>query len=492
MPRALRAWAEHVIAASAVLLAVVLAHAPHADDPRPLHVDEWFHMAHAEALVEARSTDYVEPFYGLEENADELEVGFHVLMAWARVAAGVDPLLLMEWWPAVVHGLAVLMAHALGRRLGFGPWGGVLLALVPTNVSILGPAFVVPVALALPGLVLALGLVLVEGPQAWRLACLGLLLAFLFLAHAPTGAGASLLAVVAAAAHDPPRLRERAWPGWRSVALVAGTCVLASLAFVARYPALVGGDVGAVASGEGSLFGEARPGVVAALRDFGVWTLVLFLAGVFAALSGGGAAGRALAAGAVAFFGIVYAGRLLSFGSGFLYLRGYQYFFVTASLLGGVALARAAALPRRQALALALPLLLAAPAVAHAATRDIPYYHVTTDADAERFAFAGALGDEYGVAVLDPWKARAFAPLTGKHVYAILPPRDDPDLAHRIEAARRAATAGDVDEAEMRAANVTLFLGARPKLENVLEPHPGVFVWCDPARTFRTAPCAGS
>jgi hypothetical protein len=90
---------------------------------------------------------------------------------------------------------------------------------------------------------------------------------------------------------------------------------------------------------------------------------------------------------------------------------------------------------------------------------------------------------------MDPWKARAFVPLTHKHVFAILPPRNEEPA--RVGIARQVVSTGVLDHDAMRAAHVNVFYGLRFVGDVDLRPaHDGVWVWCDPLRTFATGPCA--
>ena len=78
--------AEVGIVLAAAVLGALLVRQLHATYPLPLHVDEWFGLAHVRALLDAGTTRYVEPYYGLGPNGDTLEIGYHVLLATASAA----------------------------------------------------------------------------------------------------------------------------------------------------------------------------------------------------------------------------------------------------------------------------------------------------------------------------------------------------------------------------------------------------------------------
>ena len=46
-------------------LAFYLAFIPHQDYPYPVHIDDWVHLANAEAIMKAGSVNYIDPFLGL-------------------------------------------------------------------------------------------------------------------------------------------------------------------------------------------------------------------------------------------------------------------------------------------------------------------------------------------------------------------------------------------------------------------------------------------
>ena len=62
-------------------LAFYIASIPHQGYPYPVHIDEWMHLTHSKAIMQAGSIAYVEPFLGrwTIDTGGNLEAGFHHL-----------------------------------------------------------------------------------------------------------------------------------------------------------------------------------------------------------------------------------------------------------------------------------------------------------------------------------------------------------------------------------------------------------------------------
>ena len=47
-----------------LVLAFYIAFIPNQNYPYPVHIDEWVHLAHIQALMQANSATFIEPFLG--------------------------------------------------------------------------------------------------------------------------------------------------------------------------------------------------------------------------------------------------------------------------------------------------------------------------------------------------------------------------------------------------------------------------------------------
>ena len=133
-----------------IALAFYIAFIPHQNYPYPLHIDEWVHLAQSEAILQAGSTTYPDPFFGEMTNlSNNLEAGFHVFWGVFHQISGVSWLTIFRYFPGVILIITALSTYVLAQRKGFGWEAAFFTCLIPTTIGILGPAFLVPVAMGL-------------------------------------------------------------------------------------------------------------------------------------------------------------------------------------------------------------------------------------------------------------------------------------------------------------------------------------------------------
>ena len=121
---------------------------PHWDYRYPLHVDEWFGIGYAQSTLEAGSLEYTDP-YGGGAVSFHGEMGFHLILAFLRSVTNLSWMGLYWLAPGFLLTLMTFLTYAFGRRLGFGWSAALLIPLIPTSVRTLGPAFVVPLSVAM-------------------------------------------------------------------------------------------------------------------------------------------------------------------------------------------------------------------------------------------------------------------------------------------------------------------------------------------------------
>ncbi|GAG90991.1 unnamed protein product, partial [marine sediment metagenome] len=170
-----------------VALAFYLAFIPHQSYPYSVHVDEWVHLAHSKAMLQAGSTTYIDPFFGestigptsaFSQMGPHLYTGYYLFWGVFQQISGLSWLTIFKYFPAIIFVITVLSAYILGRREGFGLEAALFTCLIPTTVGILGPGFMVPVAFGLLFIPLALFLVL-NFRTIWSYLALFLLTCFL-------------------------------------------------------------------------------------------------------------------------------------------------------------------------------------------------------------------------------------------------------------------------------------------------------------------------
>ena len=55
---------DYLVLLPIMALAFYIAFLPHHNYPYLVHIDEWMHLSYANAMLQAGSTTYIDPFYG--------------------------------------------------------------------------------------------------------------------------------------------------------------------------------------------------------------------------------------------------------------------------------------------------------------------------------------------------------------------------------------------------------------------------------------------
>ena len=134
-----------------LFLAGSVSFIPNSGYPFLVHIDEWVHLAFSKALQQAQATSFFDPFQGdkllgLREN---LEVGYHLYWSVFQQISGISWITLFRYFPSIIFAITVLSVYVMARREGFGWEAAFFTALIPTTVGVLGPGFMVPVAMGI-------------------------------------------------------------------------------------------------------------------------------------------------------------------------------------------------------------------------------------------------------------------------------------------------------------------------------------------------------
>jgi len=121
---------------------------PHWEYRYPLHVDEWFNIGIAQETLDTGSLQFSNPYWGggISYHA---EMGFQMILVYLKSTTGLSWLGLYELAPGVLLTLLAFLTYAVGHRRGFGWAAALFVVLIPTSIRTLGPAFVVPVSVAM-------------------------------------------------------------------------------------------------------------------------------------------------------------------------------------------------------------------------------------------------------------------------------------------------------------------------------------------------------
>ena len=168
-------------------LAFYMAFIPHVNYPYPVHIDEWVHIAHSNALLRAADIYYPDPFSGQGSGGviALLEVGFHLPFAVFHQLSGISWIDIYRYFPSIVFVIMTLSVYILAKRMGFGWEAAFFSCLIPTTVGIMGPAFLIPVAMGLVFIPLSLFLVF-SFRTIWSYLVLFIFTLFLISLHAPS------------------------------------------------------------------------------------------------------------------------------------------------------------------------------------------------------------------------------------------------------------------------------------------------------------------
>ncbi|MFH1031673.1 MAG: hypothetical protein V1767_03810 [Chloroflexota bacterium] len=168
-------------------LAFFTAFIPHLKYPYPLHVDEWVHMALSNAIFQTGSTTVTDPFsgqgtLGLTTN---LETGFQLFWSVFQGISGISWMDIFRFFPSIVFVFTILAVFVLAQGEGFGWEAAFVTSLMPTTVGILGPGFLVPVAMGLLFTPLIL-FIAFNFRTIWSYLVIFIFVCFLLLIHAPS------------------------------------------------------------------------------------------------------------------------------------------------------------------------------------------------------------------------------------------------------------------------------------------------------------------
>ncbi len=391
-------------------LAFYMAFIPHSGYLYPVHIDEWVHLAFSQELMRAGSTAaLIEPFAGGNELAlvQTFEVGFHILLGVFQRLSGIPWMDIFRYFPSIVFMITVLSAYILGRREGFGWEAALFVCLIPTTVGIMGPAFLVPVALGLLFIPLSLFLAF-NIKTRWSYLVLFIFACFLLLLHAVTAVGLVIILV-------PFILLNLKGNFKHSLGVTLALAIPFLVPFLWMFDMLL-------PILEPMLSPTSLPTHIvfpSIIQTYGLLPIIFSLLGVFLLAIRGGSRDYSLALGLLAMLLVLVAFFTFHYGASILYQRGLTYMMLMMSIVAGAGLMGLKKLkPAALGYTLCLVLIGIILAITIPARQDIYYYHMIDERDYETFVWVRNNVDEsYEKAILDPWKATAFTAITGKKVY---------------------------------------------------------------------------
>jgi len=403
-------------------LAFYMAFIPHLNYPYAVHIDEWVHIAHSNALLRTADIYYPHPFYGQGTVSvrDLLELGYHLPLAIFHKLSGVSWMDISRYFPSIVFVFTALSVYIFAKRMGFGWEAAFFTTLIPTTVGIMGPAFMIPVAMGLMFAPLMLFLVF-NFRTPWSYLVLSISISFVVILHAPSAILIILIFVPFILLGLRGNLKHS---------------LLIMLAVAVPFLVTLPWTFTLILSEAGSLFIQkplpAYHDYLRLISEYGRLPIIFCLLGTFVLAIRSNWKNYSMVLGllvSVAMLAVFYT---FGYGISMLYLRGLLFTMLMMSIIAGAGLMTLwkLELPWLTGLRLKKPLITQAVgillclivigvtlAIAIPDRQAIPYYHMIDKADYEAFVWIRDNVDaSHQKAVLDPWKATAFTAITEKYV----------------------------------------------------------------------------
>jgi hypothetical protein len=419
----------HIIPKSAYLilpvvaLAFYIAFIPHQSYPYPLHVDEWLHWANSEAILKAGSTTFNDPFSGGSATSltSNLEAGFHLFWGVFHQTSGISWLTIFRYFPSVILAMTVLSVYVMAQRQGFGWEAALFVSLIPTTVGILGPSFLVPVAMGL--LFVSLSLFIAFNLSGiWSYIVLFVFTCFLLIIHAPS----AICLVIILIPYILLNLRS-------NFKHSLGLVIALAVPFLAPFPWIF--DL-LLPTAQKLFVPQPLPEYVdfpRLIKAYGYLPVGLCLLGTLVLAMKGGRKNYGLVIGLLALLAMLVTFYTFHYGISIMYERGLIFMMLMVGIVAGSGLMAvknlrlsewlaskvgAPAITRYLGWFLCLVLVGITLSISIPDRQDIPYYHMINEEDYQAFIWIkDNVGEEYDRAILDPWKATSFTAITGKKVY---------------------------------------------------------------------------
>ncbi len=404
---------DYLILLPIAALAFYIAFMPHYNYPYPLHVDEWVHLANAKALMRAGSITF--PGSAL------LEAGFHLFWGVFQTISGISWLEVFRYFPGIIFIITVLSVYILAQRQGFGWEAAFFTSLMLTTVGILGPAFLIPLAMGLLFIPLSLFLAF-NFRTVWAYLALFIFVSFLLTIHPPTAVALAIILFPYILLNLKGSFKHSLW---LTLAL--------TIPFLAPFPWIFS----MLLPTANLLFSpQTLPTYIdlpLIIKTYGYLPVLLGLLGIFVLAVKGGNKSYGIILGLLALLVMLVVYYTFQYGIEIMYFRGLTYMMLLMGIVAGAGLmgVRRLQLPIKVRALLKIPFLtqnagnilclalIALTLVMVIPVRqNTPYYHMIDRADYEAFIWIkGNVPENNDRAVLDPWKATAFAAITDRNIY---------------------------------------------------------------------------
>jgi len=404
-------------------LAFYMSFIPHLNYPYAVHIDEWVHIAYSNSLLSTGTVFHPDPFTGTGSSGlvGLLELGYHLPFAVFYRISGVSWMDIARYAPSITFVFTVLSVYIFAKRMGFGWEAAFFTCLIPTTVGIMGPAFMIPVAMALMFAVIILYLAF-NFKTFWSYLCICLLISFTVILHATSAVIVIMLLV--------PFILLRMKREFKHSLL---TILALAIPFLLTLP----WTYNLIASQAGQLFVQqplpAYHDFLKIITGYGYIPIIFCLIGTFVLTAGGNWKNYSLAGGLLVMVAMLATFYTLHYGVAAIYLRGLLFAMLIMGIVAGAGLMalRKLELPwvprtriNKPPIMKAIGVLLCLATIGMTLYIAIPdrlnenYYHMIDKEDYEAFIWIkDNVGANHQKAILDPWKATPFTALSEKYVY---------------------------------------------------------------------------
>lgn len=379
---------EYTFLSAILVVAIIFSLYPHINYSYPLHRDEWDRITLANAVINAQSTTFVDPFLGEKIIHNNLEIGFILLLTQLKLISGLNWNIIFRYLPVLVSLLITLSVYILTRRLGYGLQAAFFASMIPTSVRLLGPALFVPVSLGLIFLPLSLYILFFHKGVKGRVVY-SIFVCFLLYEHPPTGVALLLISAIYMLKEKEPELIP-----WMVAAII--------FTIPQFIPLIESRGTEAVVFKSFVYFSDL-------FAEYGVPASLLFVAGSFLLLKRN-KKDVVFVYSALLFLSLNLLYRRIDLSFLIMPARNYLYLMLFMGLPAGFALSRV----KKQYLVAML--VLAIVVLGFYNLSITPYYHIVNEREYNDFHWIG--NNLEGRAIINPWEAIAFTAIAEKPVYS--------------------------------------------------------------------------
>jgi hypothetical protein len=404
-------------------LAFYITYSLHQNYAFPLHGDEWVYWARSEAILQANSATFIDPFIGKStlSPASNWETGFQLFWGIFHLVTDLSWLDIFRYFPSIIFLVTTLNVYVFAEREGFGFEAALLTCLIPTTVGILGPALLVPVAMGM--LFVPLSFFIVFNLQTWSsYLILAIINLFLLIMHPPSAFIIFTILV--------PYILLNVRSNFKhSLGMTLAITIPLIGGFAWRYDRLVN-EMQVFFTYQNYNPSISIPSIV---QTFGYLPIALSILGTVFLLMKGGRKNYGLIFGLFTLLTLLVIFIRLHWGAPILYERGLLYLMLMLAVVGGAGLdsVKIVRFPIKYSNCITLisvrnvGKILFVVIICVLLAIGIPSRHQThinqyiDNEDYRAFVWIREnLDEQYRKAILDPWKATAFTAITQKNVYS--------------------------------------------------------------------------